>query len=251
MPGLYVRPKEPRRHLPAENSIRSDAVYRLIGLRGLGDNLTVCVHDCDRSPCCHRRRFCQSKKVLEETVCGIRRCETKGFQGCRNASTRSAIGSGTSNPTGFIFRGISRKLENSLQLWGDWPIDSSDAIRRVQPDIVSNIGLVASPIQQIPHGLPQLRPAFPRRSCPQFIFAGVRSILDAIQTIPGIVPRTPSVAVSGRPVSTRRSTAMNHRCHSDRPSSLGRSSAQPGRHAPLTIQSFVRRSSVAYFLTKL
>jgi hypothetical protein len=40
-------------------------------------------------------------------------------------------------------------------------------------------------------------------------------------------------------------------CHSDPPSSLGRSFAQPGRYAPAPIQSFVRRSSVAYLLAKL
>ena len=37
-------------------------------------------------------------------------------------------------------------------------------------------------------------------------------------------------------------------CHSDTRSSLGGTYAQPGRHAPLALQKFVRRSCVAYFL---
>jgi hypothetical protein len=39
------------------------------------------------------------------------------------------------------FRGISRKLENSLLVPGDRTIDSSDAIRRVQAYIIFIIGV--------------------------------------------------------------------------------------------------------------
>ena len=39
-------------------------------------------------------------------------------------------------------------------------------------------------------------------------------------------------------------------CHSDSPASLGGPFMQPGRFAPLAVQNSVRRSVVAYFLTK-